>query len=105
VREEPSFGKTTWKLIDRLFFLFILLPLSLPGFIVNLPVMVVGKAANYLTPYQESKATLKLLICLLVAPAVYAVVGFGLSWLLQAKYWLVMLILIILGVVLFQFMI
>jgi glycerol-3-phosphate O-acyltransferase/dihydroxyacetone phosphate acyltransferase len=83
VRQPQKVARVTYKVFDRLFFLLFLLPLTLPGFVVNWPLICIGKLANYLTPYQESKATMKLLISLVTVPVVYGLY----AWLFVTYYW------------------
>jgi len=56
-------------------FLLILLPLSLPGWFVNTPLILIGKVFNSLTRYPESKATHTMVAMVLFAPIVYILVA------------------------------
>lgn len=75
IRTDFSLSNALWTIIDRLLYIIVLLPLSLPGWVLNVPLMVIGKAFNNLTPFQETKATHTILSLLFVFPLVY--LGFG----------------------------
>jgi len=75
VREDLSLLKSIATVLDRLLFLLILLPLSLPGWFLNTPLIFLGKLFNSLTPYQESKATHTMVAMVLFAPVVYCFFG------------------------------
>jgi len=98
VREEWTVSHATWKLIDRLIFLLILLPLALPGFLVNGPVIFIGKCMNYLTPYLEAKATFKLMASFIVMTVVYFLMSLFVWFYFQLPFLACIILLPILGV-------
>jgi hypothetical protein len=80
-------------------FLLILLPLSLPGWFVNTPLILLGRVFNSLTPYPESKATHTMGAIVLFAPIVYFVVALILYFFLGVPLSLSPIILPIVGLV------
>jgi len=76
VRGEYNFQVAISQLFERLIFLVVLLPLALPGFIINLPIIATGNYMNLLTPYLEFKATLKFMSALFVVPFSYLVMAY-----------------------------
>ena len=84
---------------DRLMFSLILLLLSIPGFILNTPMMIIGKIFNKMTPYQESKATHTLFTIIIFFPIVYPSLAFLLQYLFGIPFYISLFIFPILGVV------
>ena len=99
IKEKPSFVKNVVTVLDRLLFLLILLPLSLPGWFLNTPIIFLGKLFNSLTPYQESKATHTLAAMFLFVPVVYIFVAFMLKLIFGVTFSLSLILLPAVGVV------
>jgi len=98
VRSDMPVRKVIRGVFDRIFFLTILLPLSLPGFFINAPVMILSKFANTRTPYQESKATHTLLTSLVIAPVVYNLAAMAMWYFLGLAYPFAFLVLCLMGI-------
>lgn len=98
MRHEFTLYESIETLFDRLFSLLILLPLALPGLLLNWPILLLGQLMNFLTPYQETKATFKLITSAFAAPIVYTLAAYLVSaYVFQVSFWLCVIVLPLLG--------
>jgi len=98
VRSDLPIRKVIRGVFDRIFFLTVLGPLSLPGFLINAPIMILSKYANTRTPYQESKATHTLITSMVIAPIVYNCAAFLMWYFLGLTYPFAFLVLCLMGI-------
>jgi len=97
VREITTISGALRRVFDRIFYLLILLPLALSGFLINAPILLIGKLSNLSSPHQEVKATVKFMISMLLVPFIYLIYAFSISFFFEKNFFLCLIILICLG--------
>lgn len=90
LRRELGLGQMLLKLLGRLVYLLILLPLAVPGFILHLPIILTAiVAGDKLTQRKDVVGTTKLIVAILTVPLVYLVIAGLVFWQLGASWTLV----------------
>ncbi len=81
LRRELGFGQVLLKLVGRLVYLLILLPLAVPGFVLHLPVILTAiVAGDKLTQRKDVVGTTKLVVSILMVPLVYLAITALVLW-------------------------
>ncbi len=87
LRRDLGFGQAFAKLLGRLLYLLVLLPLAVPGALLHAPVIITAiVAGDGLTRRKDVVGTTKLIVALLTVPLVYLVVT-ALSFWLGGPWW------------------
>eukprot|EP01114_Cavostelium_apophysatum_P012277 TRINITY_DN2728_c0_g1_i1.p1 TRINITY_DN2728_c0_g1~~TRINITY_DN2728_c0_g1_i1.p1 ORF type:complete len:501 (-),score=85.57 TRINITY_DN2728_c0_g1_i1:768-2270(-) len=99
VRKGLTLMQAWVHVFKRLLFLLVLLPLALPGLVVNFPLIASGKLMNMMTPFQEYQGTLKFLSGLFIIPLGHLLFAFVISYFTAVSIFIVLVGMIIVSTV------
>lgn len=92
LRKEPGFFSISMRLLGRVFYLLILLPLAIPGMLLHFPVWSAAIiAGDGLTRRKDVVATTKLVSAILIVPLLYVGVAL-LVWYFSGQLWIALLV-------------
>lgn len=81
LRRDVGWFRLTWRFFRRMFYLLILIPLSLPGMLIHAPIGISAViAGDYLTARKDVVATTKIISAILLVPLLYLVTVIAVFW-------------------------